>query len=589
MYFDCTVKIPQIKGKITVRKMGNFEYVHYELERVYDPKRKFNVPKRTIIGKRAAGDPTLMHPNEKFLELFPQVGVPEERQKADRSCCLKLGTHVVIEKVAEEYELKKLLARHFGKHAGLALDLVSYLIVNEDNAGQYYPDYAFTHPLFTDGMRILSDSSLSRFFADVSKDQIQGFLNDWNGRQDHRQRIYLSYDSTNENSQNGDIDIVEFGNAKDDKGLPIFNLSLAYDKTNKVPLFYEEYPGSINDVSQFKYLVDKVSEYGYRSIGFVLDRGYFSRANIEYMDEKKYHFVIMCKGCKPLVTELIGAKRGTFESDRGCYIPNYRIYGTTVKMPLFKGEKKERYFHLYYNPSRLAAEREKLEVDLEKMHTTLNSLKGRAVEIGAPFTKYFDLHYAPGKGKEPPVFLFATEKTDVIGRELDLCGYFCIISSEAMSAKDALLLYEGRDASEKLFRSDKSFPGSRSMRVTTNEAVSAMLFVEFVALIVRNRMYNLLKEQMMRLTVRRNYLTVPAAVKELDKIEMVRMRSGRYILDHAVTKTQRVILESFGLNEENIREAARAVDEALSIKRPAEEPEMNGEDDDAEAEVGEDY
>ena len=50
-----------------------------------------------------------------------------------------------------------------------------------------------------------------------------------------------------------------------------------------------------------------------------------------------------------------------------------------------------------------------------------------------------------------------------------------------------------------------------------------------------------------------------------------------------------MILESFGLNEENIREAARAVDEALSIKRPAEEPEMNGEDDDAEAEVGEDY
>lgn len=245
MYFGCTVKIPQIKGKITVRKMGNFEYVHYELERVYDPKRKFNVPKRTIIGKRAAGDPTLMHPNEKFLELFPQVAVPEERQKADRSCCLKLGTRVVIEKVAEEYELKKLLARHFGKHAGLVLDLVSYLIVNEDNAGRYYPDYAFTHPLFTDGMRILSDSSLSRFFADVSKDQIQGFLNDWNGRQDHRQRIYLSYDSTNKNSQAGDIDIVEFGNAKDDKGLPIFNLSLAYDKTNKVPLFYEEYPGPL--------------------------------------------------------------------------------------------------------------------------------------------------------------------------------------------------------------------------------------------------------------------------------------------------------------------------------------------------------
>ena len=33
------------------------------------------------------------------------------------------------------------------------MDLVAYLIVNEDNAGQYYPDFAFCHPLFSDGMR----------------------------------------------------------------------------------------------------------------------------------------------------------------------------------------------------------------------------------------------------------------------------------------------------------------------------------------------------------------------------------------------------------------------------------------------------
>ena len=65
---------------------------------------------------------------------------------------------------------------------------------------------------------------------------------------------------------------MEFGKAKDDKGLPVFNLAIAFDKTNQVPLFYEEVPGSINDVSQFGFLVGKVIEYGYRRMGFILDR-----------------------------------------------------------------------------------------------------------------------------------------------------------------------------------------------------------------------------------------------------------------------------------------------------------------------------
>lgn len=112
-------------------------------------------------------------------------------------------------------------------------------------------------------------------------------------------------DSTNKNSDAGDIDIVEFGKAKDDKALPVFNLSIAMDKTNRVPLFYEEYPGSITDVSQFTFMVDKVIEYGYKKIGFILDRGYFSKENIRYIDENGYTFIIMCKGCRSLVSRLV--------------------------------------------------------------------------------------------------------------------------------------------------------------------------------------------------------------------------------------------------------------------------------------------
>ena len=68
------------------------------------------------------------------------------------------------------------------------------------------------------------------------------------------------------------------------------NLGIAFDQTNRVPLFYEEYPGSITDVSQFRYMVDKVIEYDYKKIGFILDRGYFSKENIMYMDGNNLNF-----------------------------------------------------------------------------------------------------------------------------------------------------------------------------------------------------------------------------------------------------------------------------------------------------------
>ena len=39
--------------------------------------------------------------------------------------------------------------------------------------------------------------------------------------------------------------------------------------------------------------------------GFILDRGYFSRENIKYMDKCGYDFVIMVKGMKALVNDAV--------------------------------------------------------------------------------------------------------------------------------------------------------------------------------------------------------------------------------------------------------------------------------------------
>ena len=558
MYYDFRVEIPKIKGKIITKKKGNARYILYQYGSKYNPEKKYAVPDRAIIGKVTDDDSSMMFPNEKFETYFSDVPLPEELPEAYRSCCLRIGSYVIIKKVMQEYNLPMMLEKLLKKDCGLFLDLVSYMIVNEENAGQYYPDFAFCHPLFSEGMRIYSDSKVSRFLSSVTKEQIIGFLQAWNKARDHSQRVYLSYDSTNKNCDAGDIDIAEFGKAKDDKGVPIFNLAIAFDEANRTPLLYEEYPGSINDVSQLTFLVDKVKEYGYTRIGFILDRGYFSKENIRYIDENGYEFIIMVKGCKALVSTMVEQNQGSFETARDCSIRSYKVYGKTVSCHLFEDDTEDRYLHIYFDPYKQAAEREHLEQRIDKMKLMIEKNVGKNVQFGKSYTDLFKLTY----DKEGRL-LYGKERSDVITRELRLCGYFCIVTSEKMTASAALIQYKGRDISEKLFKADKSFLGSRSMRVQSEEALSAKIFVEFVALIVRNRIYNLLKETMLKMESNPNYMTVPASLRELEKIEMVRRNNGDYKLDHAVTKKQKIILGSFGLEESDIRKTAEEINTLL--------------------------
>ena len=560
MYLDLTVPIPKVPGKIYVKNLKGTDYVSYEYGREYKPEKKYNIPKRTTIGKVVVEDRTMMYPNPNFLKFFPDADIPEEKNSSKRSSCLQIGTWLVIRKIIEEQDLRGLLMKQFGaKDLGLFLDLAAYTIISENNAGQYYPDYAYHHPLFTERMRIYSDTKVSEFLKSIDDDERVGFLNSWNEIRDHRERIYISYDSTNKACQSGDISMAEFGHAKDDDGEPIINYSIAYDKTNREPLFYEDYPGSIVDISQLQYMLEKAKGYGYKNIGFILDRGYFSEPNIHYMDKCHYQFVIMVKGMADFIQGLVLDNKGKFEDDRRKSIRRFHVYGTTVRKTLYPADENERYFHIYYSSSKNSAEREQLEEKLDRMEKTLSKLKNRKdVELSPAFLKY----YEPVVSKDG-AFLYGMERKDVVENELKLCGYFVIITSESMTALDALELYKSRDASEKLFRGDKSYLGNRTFRSGSEISAESKIFIEFVALIIRNRIYTKLKDAMEE-EGQQNYMTVPAAIRELEKIEMIRLMDKVYRMDHAVTATQKTILKAFDIDSAYIRKATQELSGMLA-------------------------
>ena len=560
MYLDYVVDIPEVKGKITFRTKGEACYVYYEHKRDYDPSRQYTSVKRVTIGKVLQDDRTKMRPNENFRKYFPEVEVPEEKMDSARSSCLKIGTYIVISQVIKELSLQKKLENSCGaKAAGMLLDLAAYSIITESNAAQYYPDYAYNHPLFTQDMKSYSDSTVSEFLKSVTENQRQAFLDCWNAERNQRERIYISYDSTNKNCEAGDISMVEFGAAKVDTGLPIFNYAIGYDVNNREPLIYEKYPGSINDVSQLQFMVEKMKGYGYKNIGFILDRGYFSKENLNYMDNNGFSFIIMVKGIKEFINGLIRKHKGSFENDWGNQIAEYGVYGKSIHTFVYASDTKKRYMHIYYSAAKAAGERARLEESIREMQNYLKKYRDSEHEFGPAFHKYFYMHY----NKETGHFVYGEPNLQVIRDELDLCGYFAIISSEKMGAAEAINLYKNRDASEKVFRADKSYLGNNCLRVASEEAASNKVFIGFIALIIRSRMHTALKNQAKEMLKKPNYLTVPAAIRELEKIEMTRQLDKVYRLDHAVTKTQQVILGAFNIESSHVKYKANYISEIL--------------------------
>ena len=94
--------------------------------------------------------------------------------------------------------------------------------------------------------------------------------------------------------------------------------------------------------------------------------------------------------------------------------------------------------------------------------------------------------------------------------------------------------------------------------------VAGLLYL-ILALIIRCRIYTALKEKTKELAKKPNYLTVPAAIRELEKIEPTRQLDKVYRLDHAVTKTQKVILSAFGMDWNHVKYRVENISKILKI------------------------
>lgn len=526
-----------------IQSRNGVKYVYQVTGTIYNKEKKYTVDKRTCIGKML--DDEYMTPNEKFSEYYPEL-LMSEVEPPVFSDTLKVGAVVVIEKIIKELQLDVLIKTVFEDNEALIKDIINYMIIDETSTFQYYPDFMYNHPSYEGKIR--SDSTISKMLKeDIDEESIKVFLKAWNNLHSDIEEVYISYDSTNMNTSAKGIELAEYGHAKDDEEKPQVNVSYVINQENSLPLLYEVYNGSVIDNSQCIYMIEKVKEYGYKKIGIIIDRGYFSKKNIDELRENGYEFILMVKDNAKSVQKGIEEVGIGLRLNNRYYIPEHKVYGTTLKKELFEKDKKEVYVHIYYDNIRAEETRNEWLESVYKMEKELNKKveeKLCRAEKLERYEKLFKLKY------DENGYLYGYERRErKIQEYTDKLGYFSIITSKEMSAEAALSIYRDRDAVEKMFRSLKSSFDYDKFGVHKDSSLIAKTHMVFMASIVRSVIGQKLKELVKQ---DKKQYTIPSSIRELEKIEVTKNTLGKYTRKYALTAKQKAIMKAFDMDEKEM-------------------------------------
>ena len=162
------------------------------------------------------------------------------------------------------------------------------------------------------------------------------------------------------------------------------------------------------------------------------------------------------------------------------------------------------------------------------------------------YAKYYKLEFEDGLLKN---YSIKSAEIDDITKNY---GFFVIVTSKEMTAKEAIDIYRNRDVVEKLFRMIKTELGYNTFRVYDDKSVISKTFLIFIATIVRCELKNKLTKLYEK--DKKTY-TINSSVRLLDQIEITKNSKDKYVLKYATTAKQKNVLSALNIKEHDILKA----------------------------------
>jgi len=334
-------------------KKNGVTYV-YESVGYWDKDKQQARNKRECIGKLDPITGEIIH-NKRYLERMGAEQTKPGPVPIINHKRLFYGAIHLFDSIAEHLGVSDDLKICFPEHHRQIMSIAYYLILENRSPLSRFPKWAQTHA--HPYGKIITSQRSSEVFQSIDEDSKQRFFKLQSERR--LEDEYLAYDTTSISSYSRTLKQVRYGMNKDHDPLAQINLALLFGHSSRLPVCYRKMAGNISDVTTVKKLIFDLKYLSIDKVKLVMDRGFYSEANINDLYKHHYKFLIAAKTSLRLVKTKLDEVRGAmitrsnYSSRHDLYCVSFTTNWDYSELKPRSGEwikdKKRLYLHIYYN------------------------------------------------------------------------------------------------------------------------------------------------------------------------------------------------------------------------------------------------
>ena len=392
----------------------------------------------------------------------------------------------------------------------------------------------------------MDSSDISKLLEKIGKQEKKRniFLEKWIKHLASLNALY--FDISSISSYSSSVSYIEWGYNRDKEKLAQLNIGVVYCQDRKLPVWYCPYGGSIVDVSTLKNCKIHLSKYGLKEYLFILDKGFYSQANVLLMNakEERINFVIPLPFKLKEVRRLLAKHRRKLKKPDTAFCHNQSIMHC-VKSDISIGDAKFE-AHIFYD--------EMLEVEiknnlLSKLFDIQNGLTLEPIQKLKEWIDYRDANI-PIRYRDFFKWNKTSKKIEMNPRKINAyfsTGAYYVIATnmKGMLSQKILSHYRNRDLVEKVFDVIKNEMDGKRLRTHNDYTTLGKLFILFVSIII----YSEITRVMNKCNLFKNY-TLIELLLELNKIKIntIKGENDDSVIISEVSKKQRNILKCFDID-----------------------------------------
>lgn len=446
------------------------------------------------------------------------------------------GVTYFIEHAISQCKIDACINDVFHEDANFIKKLIAFQI--EENVPLYLFD-SWHSGVYETKEKRGSSQEISKYLQKIGSMEYEReyFISKWIKCQSDSEGIY--FDITSFSSYSNLIDLVEWGYNRDGEKLPQINFGVLLGFPSHLPLLYSVHQGSISDVSTIQNIASKLEAFELKNITLVLDRGFYSQANITEIYKTFDNFIIPMTYTTNAATELLRLSKNIASSKNIFYYDKSAIFYENHTITI---DNNEIYAHIYYDESRRSRE---LDTLMSRLSTAEEDLFRRTFQSEEEASSFLKTNYSEIRNfinidltGENITF---NRNFENLEKAINRKGKTILLTKLKMDRDKVLAIYRDRDSVEKNFDVLKNELNQKRLRVHGRKALEGRLFLMFLSIIVRSYISNIMKDKKIN-----KKISFKELLMELKKLKSVHMINGKKHLTE-ISRKQKIIFKAFGI------------------------------------------